>query len=304
MPVPVPNLDDRTFEQLVTEGRALIPKNFPAWTDHNLSDPGITLLELFAYFIETCIYQINRVPERSLEHFTELVGVSRLAAESIEQTLRRALEAVALRYRAVTEEEFERLAKQTPTVYVYDVAETVARAKAVVQVVDTANVFPDEQFVDIIVVPNIPGDAAPMPSPQLLEAVFETLQPRRLITTRVRALAPSYTNVQIAVTIARERHNRLGQMAVRENTERAISTFLNPLTGGVDGQGWEFGRSVFRSELYQLIEGVAGVDSARQLLLNGDELIGELPLAPTASPVRHQSLAKLDRLDISVMDLD
>jgi Baseplate J-like protein len=295
MSLPVPNLDNRTFEQLVTEGRTLIPKNFPAWTDHNLSDPGITLLELFAYFVEISIYQINRVPERSLEHFTEMVGVSRLAAESIEQTLRRALDAVALRYRAVTEEEFERLAKQTPT---------VARAKAVVQVLNTPNVFPDEQFVDIIVVPNIPNDPAPLPSPQLLEAVFEQLQPRRLITTRVRAVAPSYTSVQIAVTVARDRQKRVDRQDVRANIARAITTFLNPLAGGVDGQGWEFGRPVFRAELYQLIEGIAGVDSARQLLLNGDELIGELPLAPASSPLRHKSLARLDTLDVSVLDLD
>ncbi|MCA1558600.1 MAG: baseplate J/gp47 family protein [Acidobacteria bacterium] len=303
--MPVPNLDDREFEQLVTEARALIPRNFPEWTDHNTSDPGITLLELFAYFIESSIYQLNRVPERSLEHFAGLVGISRIAGESIEQTLRLALEAVALKYRAVTEEEFERIAKQTPRVTHSggEFSETVARAKAVVRVVATPNVFPDEQFIDVIVVPDIEAPA-PMPSPELLEAVFETLQPRRLITTRVRALPPTYTPVRISVTVARDRLNRLDRQAVSENIERAVSTFLSPLRGGVSGQGWEFGRPVFRSELYQLIEGVAGVDSVRQLLLNGDELIGEFPLAPQNSPARLTSLAQLDALEVNVLNLD
>src|SRR5437016_4746829 len=83
MSIPVPNLDDRTFDQLVTEARALIPQHFPAWTDHNMSDPGITLLELFAFFLEAAIYQINRIPERSLEHFAALVGVTRARGEAI-----------------------------------------------------------------------------------------------------------------------------------------------------------------------------------------------------------------------------
>lgn len=302
MTLPVPNLDNRTFEQLVTEGRTLIPKNFPAWTDHNLSDPGITLLELFAYFIETSIYQINRVPERTLEHFTELVGVSRLPTESIEETLRRALDAVALKYRAVTEAELEKLAMQTPPVVVLGVTEIIARAEAAVVVVDTPNVFPDEQFVEVIVVPNKPADPAPIPSPQLLEAVFQTLRPRRLITTRIRAVPPTYTPISITVKVARDRLNREDRNAVDANIQNAIRKFLSPLNGGVDGQGWEFGRPVFRSELYQLIEGVAGVDSVRQMFLNGDELIGEQALAAPGSPVRHKSLAQLDRLEVSLLD--
>ena len=77
MPLPIPTLDDRTFEQLVDEAKTLIPKHFPAWTDHNFSDPGIAFMELFAFLIENAIYQINRVPDRSLEHFASLLGVAR-----------------------------------------------------------------------------------------------------------------------------------------------------------------------------------------------------------------------------------
>ena len=48
MPLPVPNLDDRTFQDLVNEARRRIPVYCPEWTDHNLSDPGITLSEDFS----------------------------------------------------------------------------------------------------------------------------------------------------------------------------------------------------------------------------------------------------------------
>ena len=47
----------------------------PAWTDHNVSDPGVTLVELFAWMTEMLLYRLNRVPEKSYITFMELMGV-------------------------------------------------------------------------------------------------------------------------------------------------------------------------------------------------------------------------------------
>jgi Baseplate J-like protein len=294
MSLPVPNLDDRTFDQLTTEARSLIPKNFPTWTDHNLSDPGITLLELFAFLIEIAIYQTNRVPERSLEHFAELVGETRQMVngqpEPIEQTLRRALKSLEPKYRAITEKEFETLAKQA--------APNIARAKVVVEAVDTPNVFPDEQFVKVAIVPDLPGDSAPVPTTDLRQQVFKFLHPRRLITTRVQVVPPDYKSVRIAVTVVRDFSRRLTQDTVKQRVKQAIQDFLSPVAGGVDRTGWEFGRSVFRSELYQAIESVPGVDRVQRLLLNGDEIIGELRLESSTSLVRLDD----DNLIVTVVD--
>jgi hypothetical protein len=74
MPLPLPNLDERRWSDLVEEGRALIPRHAPEWTDHNVHDPGITLLELFAWLTETSIYRLNRVPERHRLKFLALIG--------------------------------------------------------------------------------------------------------------------------------------------------------------------------------------------------------------------------------------
>ena len=68
MPLPIPNLDDRTFDQLVDESKVLIAKHFPTWSDQILG-PWHQFLDLFAFMAENAIYQINRVPDRSLEHF-------------------------------------------------------------------------------------------------------------------------------------------------------------------------------------------------------------------------------------------
>ena len=74
MPLPLPKLDDRRWSDLVEEGRALIPRYAPAWTDHNVHDPGITLLELFAWLTETTLYRLDRVPERHRRKFIALIG--------------------------------------------------------------------------------------------------------------------------------------------------------------------------------------------------------------------------------------
>ena len=75
MPLPTPNLDDRRFQELVDDARRAIPRYCPEWTDHNVHDPGITLIELFAHMVETMLFRLNRVPEKSYITFMELMGV-------------------------------------------------------------------------------------------------------------------------------------------------------------------------------------------------------------------------------------
>ena len=62
MSIPQPTLDDRSYAGLLEEARTLIPSLAPQWTNHNPSDPGITLVELFAWLTEMLIYRVNRLP--------------------------------------------------------------------------------------------------------------------------------------------------------------------------------------------------------------------------------------------------
>ena len=75
MTLPLPNLDDRRWADLVEEARALIPFYAPEWTDHNVHDPGITLLELYAWIAEMDIYQINQVSDAHRRKLLALAGV-------------------------------------------------------------------------------------------------------------------------------------------------------------------------------------------------------------------------------------
>jgi predicted phage baseplate assembly protein len=75
MALPSPNLDDRHFQQLVDDAKRLVQQRCPEWTDHNVSDPGVTLIEAFAQMVDQLIYRLNRVPERHYVKFLELIGV-------------------------------------------------------------------------------------------------------------------------------------------------------------------------------------------------------------------------------------
>ena len=83
MSLPAPNLDDLRFQNdLVDEARKRIIHYCPEWTEYNLSDPGITLIELFAWMTELMVYRLNQVPEKNYIKFLELLGLQRQPASS------------------------------------------------------------------------------------------------------------------------------------------------------------------------------------------------------------------------------
>jgi predicted phage baseplate assembly protein len=83
MPLSSPNLDDLRFQRdLVDEARRRIIHYCPEWTEYNLSDPGITLIELFAWMTELIVYRLNQVPEKHYVEFLSLLGMQRRPASS------------------------------------------------------------------------------------------------------------------------------------------------------------------------------------------------------------------------------
>ncbi|MBE5231750.1 MAG: hypothetical protein INR81_22710 [Microcystis aeruginosa PMC 728.11] len=115
MPLELPNLDDRTYEDLVAEALRLIPNYAPEWTNYNPSDPGITLIEMFAYLTEMLLYRQNRITDDNLRTFLRLLNGPDWVADQNQDLAQEIQDAVLnLRdeYRAVTAEDYETLSQQ------------------------------------------------------------------------------------------------------------------------------------------------------------------------------------------------
>ena len=80
MPINIPTLDDRDYQDIVREALARIPVHNPEWTNFNDSDPGITLIQLFAFMTESILYRANQIPERNRLKFLQLLGITQTPA--------------------------------------------------------------------------------------------------------------------------------------------------------------------------------------------------------------------------------
>ncbi|MDN3354886.1 hypothetical protein [Actinomadura sp. DC4] len=432
MPLPIRSLDDKSFDDLTAEGHAFIPRVFPAWTDHNESDPGVTLMELFAFLVESLVYQADRVTDRTLVNLARLAGVEPRAGDTPQDLLARAAARLSTPACAVTaddvvalalnglfqvkpppatalpagteaglltvassgaslaeatpagaaaltltagpvprpgdllavgppagDEAFEvvtarsvdqsvvtleepaslahdagapvapltsgppgtRLAALAPagaaTVAIVpgdawtagvlrftgeDGAVSYAAARPAVARVSVTAVAPagEPDVVRVVLVPAGSG-GRPVPAEPLLQQAYDLVRNGTPLTTRIRTVPPAYRPVGIAVTVVRDVATQLRKDTVQAAVENALVTFLSPLRGGAAGQGWEFGRAVYRSELYALLEDVRGVDHVVTLLLDGDESLAALPLAADPAAAA-ETLADLDDLTVTVLD--
>ena len=82
MPLTIPAIDDRRYQDLRDEGLRRIPVHNPEWTNFNRSDPGVTLVEVFAFLTESLLYRANQIPERNRRKFLKLLGLPLRAASA------------------------------------------------------------------------------------------------------------------------------------------------------------------------------------------------------------------------------
>jgi len=171
-----------------------------------------------------------------------------MEAETLEQAIHRVRKDMKKSYRAVTSEDYEYLAKNTPGI-------KVARAKAIPRY-HKIRYREIPGIVTVVVVPYSPY-TEPMPSPGFLETVYKHLDKHRLLTTELFVIPPQYVEISVIAEVVIKL--KYLKVTVEETVREALKNFLNPIKGW-DGNGWPFGRSVYLSEIYELIEGVEGVD--------------------------------------------
>lgn len=243
MSLSLENLDNKTFEQLIEEAKKRIPIYAPEWTDFNLHDPGITLIELFAWLTEMQVYRLNKVTDESYRTFLKLVGMPE--TEDLGYAVLSARKDMKTVSRAVTSDDYEILALSTPGV-------DVVRAKAIPRYHPNQH----QEVPGVVTVIAVPG--AGIQGSEFMEAVFHHLDNYRLLTTRLFVTLPFYTAVSVKASVVIKPEYL--ESTVAGKVKEALDSFLDPLSGGKDGKGWPFGRMVYVSEIYQVIDGVEGVD--------------------------------------------
>ncbi|MBS1824046.1 MAG: hypothetical protein JST93_01880 [Acidobacteria bacterium] len=142
--------------------------------------------------------------------------------------------------------------------------------------------FNEAQFQDETVPFAIKDAMVDLPSP-LWERIRRFLDGRRLITTRLRRMKPGLTAFRIDATVVVDTDRNVAEM---ERQLRALTYgFLSLRSGGFDGAGWPLGRSVYRSQLFRLLEDAAGVDHVSSLVLSPSDPQGTVILAPNELPL-------------------
>jgi hypothetical protein len=253
MALQVPALDDRRFADLLLEARGLISTWAPEWTNHNPSDPGITLVELFAYLAEMLIYRLDRITPAHIAVFLNLLdGGSRRASDlegtDIAAEIRATVVALRTVDRAVSTGDFESLALAADP--------RVERARCVPR--RNLEVDLEEERPGHVSVIILPTAAATAQVTELTAAVEAYLEPRVLLTTHAHAVGPFHLDVSVSATVVPVADQTVAQ--VKQRVVESLSRFLDPHLGGEDGRGWPFGRNVFVSELYALLDRLPEVD--------------------------------------------
>jgi hypothetical protein len=120
-----------------------------------------------------------------------------------------------------------------------------------------------------------------VPSTELLRRVKQFLEERRLVTTIVHVVPPRYVEVSVQVEVIRKQTGSFDRL--KEAVEKRLRTFLHPLLGGRNGNGWPFGRNVLKLDLYHVIEDIEGVDVVHRIRLRDEdrkEEVEQIKVAP------------------------
>lgn len=279
MSLPNENLDNKSYAGLVNEALARIPVYAPGWTDFNAHDPGITFIEMFAWLTELQLYRLNRISFKNKQKFLKLMGINEIEVkkENLEEKIAYVRKDLLTPCRGVTSADYEYLLLNAPETGI----PAIARAKVIpryhpIQHQDVPGI------VTVVVVPENP-DLDAMQKTDILETVYQYLDQYRLLTTELFVVFPLYVTVSVEAEIAVK--PRFIESEVKKDVRKALNTFLDEdkKNGGPDGSGWPFGRPVYRSEIFQVIDNINGVDYVQEdlaLKKDNDEWIEDDIIIP------------------------
>jgi hypothetical protein len=141
-------------------------------------------------------------------------------------------------------------------------------------------------------------DSPPQPTEELTTALHTFLDPRRVLTTRHHIVGPGYVDINITTTLGL--YEDAPPKDALHDIRRRLETFFDPLHGGNAGNGWPFGRNVYASEVYAVLEQSEFVDYAEELRLTRPDSDAGAPEVDIELDA-HQ-LVRLTTLDLVLYD--
>ena len=279
MPLDLPNLDDRRYNDLVAEALSLIPAYAPEWTNHNPSDPGITLIELFAYFTEILIYRLNRItPANQLAFLKILNGsdwklsdingqplgksVKDLTPEDIRSQIPITISNLRKIERAVSTDDFEKLSMSVMT---SDNKLLVVRAHCIGQrnleddLEGTAD-RPGHVSLIVLLAENIESE-----HPDAISNVKKYLSDYLLVTTRLHVIKAVFLGVIVRVSVVLLPDQNIDAAQLSKMLLFELKKYFNPYPDEARGSsGWPWGRNIYISEIYALIDQLPYIDYVKE----------------------------------------
>jgi hypothetical protein len=300
MPIQLPDLAGRTFDDLMKEMVASIPKFTREWTNLNPSDPGIAVLELLVWIAETLMYRADRVPEKSYMNFLRLISgpgegqddvydptdkahirmlkyvsaLERGGTRDLQTMKAEAQRFLNSRYRLVTVEDFRALTAEADS--------EIARVE----------VFPLQTGVHVVIVPRektIYSD--PQRAAALLKKTRDYLEPRRLVASAFDVSLAELVPIRLSLVVVCKSYaksrvfggsvaftplDKISADTVEGSIAGAFFTYLDSLRGGPEGTGWQYGRNLMVYELFNIVESVEGVKYVRKITDRSGEPFAEI----------------------------
>jgi hypothetical protein len=313
--IPRLDLDDVTYQDLTSEALASIPKLCPAWTDYNASDPGITLIELFAWLCEMLIFRVDQITDDNRWKYLWLLNgpawvppVPPDQPGALDAATRSTALALRTPSRAVTTADYEYLvARVFPA---WAVARGFAQTEAeVTSQIGRVRCLGETDLatagggapppiarghLSVVIIPSASsGSSSPWAPPAaLLAQIGGFLEDKRLLTNFVHVVGPRVALLRVEAALFLY-PNATGA-AVKAAAIASLIALLHPLTGGPDGRGWPFQRNLYISDLYATLQAVPGVN-----FVSTDPLVApvvQLWIAGAGSPVSEVDLTSYDVL--------
>lgn len=200
-----------------------------------------------------------------------LASTGGMEAQTIEEAIEDFCRDLKTPYTAVTLQDFEQLAMSTPGL-------RISRAKAVPGYKpkpkpDDIELEESKGSVTVVIIPYTPLDILnipPEPSEEFKKAICIHLDKHRILGTDIHVISPSYVRVNVNATVVPMDTFR-DDSQIRDKVLKKLNDFLHPIKGGVDEKGWPIGRSIYLSDVYNLIENIEGVNYVLRLSISGDQ---------------------------------